>query len=329
MPRVLIDTEDIVGKTFGKLTVVAYAGVCRKGRNCDHLYKCVCSCGTAGVIARRSNLLKGDKTSCGCAHIEANQRRIPDYVGRKFGRWTVLKRAPDRVSKTGKSRSTMWLCRCDCGTEKVVSTRALKTGMSQSCGCLQKERTSKAFTRDLLGQRFGYLTVVARNGSTHQGDSSKRSHAAVWHCVCDCGNEIDVPGWLLLNGDYSSCGCRKVSKYEAYTAQYLESLGYVLNVDYFKEQTYDGLTGTGGGPLRFDFLVKLKIGEDVLIECQGKQHYESCKYFGGKEAFVKRQANDVIKKQFAEKVGVKLIEVPYTKVLYDDVAQFLLSSGIH
>ena len=28
-----------------------------------------------------------------------------------------------------------------------------------------------------------------------------------WHCVCDCGNEVDVTAAGLVHGNYHSCGC--------------------------------------------------------------------------------------------------------------------------
>ena len=30
-----------------------------------------------------------------------------------------------------------------------------------------------------------------------------------WHCVCECGNEIDVAAGALLDGNNRSCGCLK------------------------------------------------------------------------------------------------------------------------
>ena len=61
-----------------------------------------------------------------------------DETGKKYGRWTVLELSLDR-SKQGSA----WLCRCDCGNEKIVSGVALRRGSSESCGCLQKELVSK------------------------------------------------------------------------------------------------------------------------------------------------------------------------------------------
>lgn len=316
MPKA-IDVNDIVGNTFGRLTVKAYSDK----KNGMHYYLCDCLCGRVNVRVSRRGLLCGDTRSCGCLHKHAGEVSTEDLTGMRFGRWLVLGKGNRRVSKSGKTRRTMWTCRCDCGRVKDVGARALKTGMSMSCGCLQKERVSEALTDDLTGRRFGFLTVRYRNGSMHGNGSGGK--AAVWHCVCDCGRELDVPGWLLKNGDYSSCGCNKTSKYELYVMQYLESCGYVQDVDYFREKTYSGLVGCGGGSLRFDFFVCLHSGELVLIECQGAQHYRPVKWFGGEATFQKQQANDVVKREFAIASGLRLVELPYTKVLYDDVAAYM------
>ena len=39
---------------------------------------------------------------------------------------------------------TTWVCKCDCGNEKIVLTTQLTGGKTLSCGCLQKERTRQA-----------------------------------------------------------------------------------------------------------------------------------------------------------------------------------------
>lgn len=53
-----------------------------------------------------------------------------DLVGLRFGRWLVMKPAPRRGIRT------MWLCRCDCGTERDVDAHNLTAGSTRSCGCL-------------------------------------------------------------------------------------------------------------------------------------------------------------------------------------------------
>lgn len=63
-------------------------------------------------------------------------------VGQKYGRLTVLERAPNAV--TGKSVKSMWLCQCDCGTTKIVQgSEMMRKGRPvQSCGCYGREQAS-------------------------------------------------------------------------------------------------------------------------------------------------------------------------------------------
>lgn len=37
----------------------------------------------------------------------------------------------------------MWLCRCDCGKEKVLQGKLIKSGNTKSCGCLRDELRSR------------------------------------------------------------------------------------------------------------------------------------------------------------------------------------------
>lgn len=58
----------------------------------------------------------------------------------------------------------------------------------------------------------------------------------------------------------------------------------------------------------FDFYIQSK---NVLIEYNGIQHYKPVKFFGGELALKKRQLKDKDKSFIAEKLGIKLIVIPY------------------
>ena len=58
--------------------------------------------------------------------------------------------------------------------------------------------------KDMIGLKFGRLTVVNRS-KDYISPSGK--HRIKWHCLCECGNEVDVLGHLLRNGHTKSCGC--------------------------------------------------------------------------------------------------------------------------
>ena len=123
--------------------------------------------------------------------------RIRDLTGQVFGKLTV-------VNFAGISnKRAMWLCKCECGTEKAVRGDKLTSGNTKSCGCLVE--SNKSIT-DLTGQTFGKLTVVSLAGI------NKNRHAK-WLCKCECGTEKAVRGDKLTSGNTKSCGCRTGSKH--------------------------------------------------------------------------------------------------------------------
>lgn len=63
--------------------------------------------------------------------------RLINLIGLRFGRLIV-------IGKDGVNQRTKWLCTCECGNITSVLGTQLKDGRTQSCGCLHKERASKA-----------------------------------------------------------------------------------------------------------------------------------------------------------------------------------------
>ena len=153
------------GDHFGYLTVLSTYG--KKAF-------CRCECGTEKLV-RKDTLRSGRTKSCGCQKL----RPIP--AGTRFGLLTV-------VSYEGNSN---WLCKCDCGNEKIVPRPLLLKGHTTSCGCLPKGRKPAPI---LPGDRFGKLTVISVDSPNVL-------------CHCDCGNDKVVNRTNLLRGDTRSCGC--------------------------------------------------------------------------------------------------------------------------
>lgn len=124
--------------------------------------------------------------------------KVNDLTGKTFGRLTVISMAKTR----SKDRRAMWFCKCECGEDKLLSSNALLTGNSMSCGCLNKQINSERSLIDISGQKFGRLTVIKRaaNGACNKSQ---------WEYQCDCGNDIVVIGNNLKRGIVSSCGCIK------------------------------------------------------------------------------------------------------------------------
>lgn len=67
-----------------------------------------------------------------------------DLTGLRFGRLVVLRKYESRESK----HDIYWLCKCDCGCEKTVTTGHLTSRTVQSCGCLRREQAVGRFKAD-------------------------------------------------------------------------------------------------------------------------------------------------------------------------------------
>jgi len=116
-------------------------------------------------------------------------------VGNRYGLWTVIAALPSR--KSGTQLRRVWLCRCECGTERSVPDFGLRKGHSKSCGCLQGKV-------DIVpGTQFGFLKVIGPAGSKRVKYGLQR----LWLCLCDCGNTTVVNTGNLRSGNTRSCGC--------------------------------------------------------------------------------------------------------------------------
>jgi hypothetical protein len=61
-------------------------------------------------------------------------KKIDDLVGQKFGKLTVLQ----RVFTHPKQKA--WRCVCECGNVRDIVGTSLRSGNSQSCGCIRKRK---------------------------------------------------------------------------------------------------------------------------------------------------------------------------------------------
>lgn len=62
-----------------------------------------------------------------------------DLTGQRFGRLAV-----SALYGSDKNGNAKWVCRCDCGNERIVYAQSLKAAATTSCGCFAKEVVSAA-----------------------------------------------------------------------------------------------------------------------------------------------------------------------------------------
>lgn len=58
--------------------------------------------------------------------------------GKRFGRVLVLAEVPEHPKQ-----GSHWMCRCDCGVEKIIDGKSLSSGNTKSCGCWKVDGTCR------------------------------------------------------------------------------------------------------------------------------------------------------------------------------------------
>ena len=115
-----------------------------------------------------------------------------DITDQRFGFWVAKTLGPKN-----KNGHTQWLCKCECGKEKLVTLNSLRTGNSTSCGCNHAP--------NLENEKFGKLSIIKLD--TTKNDGRRR-----WFCQCDCGTTISATTYQLRNDKIKSCGsCKEES----------------------------------------------------------------------------------------------------------------------
>lgn len=108
--------------------------------------------------------------------------RAIKLTGLTIGRLGVLKEEGDKA-----------LCVCVCGNEFVTWRTSLLEGLTQSCGCLCRERTSQANRKHLLtGTRFYVIWKAMKGRCLNPNRSNYKYYGAKGIRVCK--------EWLTIEG---------------------------------------------------------------------------------------------------------------------------------
>jgi hypothetical protein len=103
--------------------------------------------------------------------------KVPLAIGARYGRWTVI--APAESTPAGKRR---FLCRCDCGVERVVTGSHVKRGGSRSCGCLKDELWHEHLPEIQAAGSRASARVSRRHGHTPWGQPASLTYTS-WHAM--------------------------------------------------------------------------------------------------------------------------------------------------
>ena len=76
------------------------------------------------------------------------------------------------------------------------------------------------------------------------------------------------------------------------------------------KKTYPGLRRSNKGIApSFDFCIYREHQPDLLIECNGLQHYQPVEHYGGQERFKNQSERDQHKRDYVTRRGLELIEL--------------------
>lgn len=296
--------KDLTGQKFAHLTVLEYDAESSKQKKRSH-WKVECDCHYIFSVSG-SNLITGNTTKC-------KYCRAQNLIGQTFNRLTV-------IAREICNEKVMWRAKCECGNEIIVRAESLKLGHTKSCGCLQKEIVAKLNYKDLTGQKFGKLTVVARS------DKKDSSGNYYWLCNCECGTtNHEVSGHHLKGGRILSCGCLR-SRGE-------EKIAYLLSnndISFCREYPISELTLSTGGHPRFDFALLNSDGSiGYFIEYQGEQHYKARGSIFTEEKVQIIQQRDAEKLQYCQEKNIPVIYIPYTDYDILDLSMIYFPEKLH
>ena len=117
---------------------------------------------------------------------------IKDLKNKRFGKLFVIE-----YNGNGK-----WLCQCDCGNKTIVRSDYLKTGHTQSCGCIRKKYGGNV----RIDRLYRLYRGIIQRTTTLRKDNHNHTYIEKNIKMCDeWRNDFNkFKEWALANGyDYS------------------------------------------------------------------------------------------------------------------------------
>lgn len=121
-----------------------------------------------------------------------------ELVGKKFGKLAVIK-----LVGSNQHNKQVWLCKCECGTQKVVVGSSLKSGNTKSCGCLQRDSViSRNFLHGSANTRLYKTWLGMKRRCYNQNDKDFHNYGGRGILICEdwINDFANFQKWSLNNG---------------------------------------------------------------------------------------------------------------------------------
>lgn len=149
---------DLTGQKINKWLVIERD----KTKKGTAYWICQCECGTIKSVCG-SSLRNGTSKSCGCEKIKKsreNNGKFINEIGNRYGKLLVI--AKDEELSIQKHRA-QWICKCDCGNIRVVSSKCLREKKTLSCGCIGSSLGENNITTLLLLNEIPFISQYGIN----------------------------------------------------------------------------------------------------------------------------------------------------------------------
>ena len=142
-----------------------------------------------------------------------------DLTGKRFGRLLVVGRGEDYVSPKGYC-AVNWICKCDCGNETLVRGCNLKSGASESCGCIRVDNPNRT-THGLSHTRIHSIWQGMKDRCYNTNSYSFNLYGSRNITICDewLNNFESFYKWSMENGYDDSLSIDRIDNSLGYSPE--------------------------------------------------------------------------------------------------------------
>ena len=211
-------------------------------------------------------------------------------------------------SVCGKSRTLITIVCKKHGEFKKTAYHHLKGAGCQKCAKVYRPTTEEFITKlkSIHYDKYEYSQVIYKGAYTKI------------NIMCPLHGSFTQTATDHLSG--RGCPWCRSSKGELKIKNYLDN----KDIKFIREVSFDDLISDLGNPLRFDFAI-LNINDSIkiLIEFDGRQHFQYSKLWMTEEQFKQSQYHDKLKNEYCIKNNIKLLRIKYDQNVEECLDKFL------